>query len=97
MEQPWTIGRKPGDNTICIRGDKTVSSMHCRLEVYNDRLFLIDLGSKNRTYYKPKRTKKNKAWYLPQKGSQPLTSGDVFYVGYTCFEVVVYDSNFGLV
>ena len=96
MEQPWIIGRKPGENTICIRGDKTVSSMHCRLEVQNERLYLLDLGSKNRTYYQPARGKKY-AGYLPQKGYQLLTSGDAFYVGYTGFEIVVFDSNYGIV
>ncbi len=97
MEQPWVIGRKPGKNTICIRGDKTVSSVHCRLEVQNERLYLVDMGSKNRTYYQPARGKKNRAGYLPQKSYQLLTSGDAFYVGYTGFEVVIFDSNYGIV
>ena len=96
-EQPWIIGRKPGDNTICIRGDKTVSSVHCKLEVYNERLFLVDLGSKNLTYYCSARSKKRQMVHLPQRGSQMLTTGDVFYVGYTAFEVTVYDSNAGIV
>jgi len=96
MEQPWTIGRKPGENTLCIRGDNTVSSLHCRLMVSNERLFLVDLGSKNRTYYQPAKSKK-KAWYLPQKGYAALTTGDKFYVGYTCFEIAIFDSNYGIV
>lgn len=97
MENPWTIGRKPGENTICIRGDKTVSSVHCGLQVQNDCLYLVDLGSKNRTYYVPARGRKNSAWYLPQKGYQALTTGDIFYVGHTAFEVTIYDSNYGIV
>ena len=95
MEKPWTIGRKPGENTICIRGDKTVSSIHCGLQVQNEVLYLVDLGSKNRTYYVPARGRN--AWYLPQKGYQALTTGDVFYVGHTAFEVTIYDSNYGIV
>lgn len=97
MDVPWTIGRKPGEHTICIRGDSTVSSLHCRLIAQNGGVYLVDLGSKNRVYYKPSRSKKNKAWYLPQKGAQLLKSEDIFYVGYTGFEVTVFDSNYGIV
>ena len=97
MDSPWTIGRKPGNNTICIRGDKTVSSYHCRLEVSNERLYLVDLGSKNLTFYKPATSKKNTAVPLQSQGYCVLTSGDTFYVGFTSFEVTVFDSNYGLV
>lgn len=98
MDNYWDIGRKPGDHTICIRGDKTVSSLHCRLIVQNEQLTLVDMGSKNLTYYQPGRGKyKNKAWHLPQKGSQVLSTGDRFYVGYTTFGVTVFDSNYGII
>lgn len=98
MDNYWDIGRQPGVNTICIRGDKTVSSLHCRLIVQNERLTLIDLGSKNFTYYQPGKGKfKNKVWHLPQKGSQILTTGDRFYVGYTTFSVTVFDSTYGII
>lgn len=96
MENPWFIGRKPGPNTICIRGDKTISSIHCSLQVQSDRVFLVDMGSKNLTYYQPVRGAKQ-AWHLPQRGAQMLTTGDRFYVGYTCFEVIIYDSNYGII
>ena len=39
----------------------------------------------------------HKIGYLPQKSYQLLTSGDAFYVGYTGFEVVIFDSNYGIV
>lgn len=98
MDHYWDIGRKPGEHTICIRGDKTVSALHCRLIVQNERLTLVDMGSKNLTYYQPGKGKfKKKAWHLPQKGSQMLTTGDRFYVGYTSFEVTVFDSSYGIV
>ncbi len=98
MDNYWDIGRKSGEHTICIRGDKTVSALHCRLVVQNERLTLIDQGSKNLTYYQPGKGKyKKKAWHLPQKGSQILTTGDRFYVGYTTFSVTVFDSSYGIV
>lgn len=98
MDNYWNIGRKPGEYTICIRGDRTVSSLHCRLIVHNERLTLVDLGSKNLTYYQPGKGKyKKNAWHLPQKGSQILTTGDRFYVGYTTFSVTVYDSSYGII
>lgn len=98
MKSPWIIGRKPGDNAICIRGDKTVSSVHCMLKAQNDMLYLVDMGSKNSILYKPVRGTYSKSGvYLPQKGVQVLTTGDVFFVGFTSFEVTVFDSSRGII
>lgn len=98
MDNYWDIGRKPGEHIICIRGDKTVSALHCRLMVENERLTLMDMGSKNLTYYQPGSGQfRKKAWHLPQKGRQILTTGDRFYVGYTAFSVTVFDSSYGIV
>ncbi|MDD6619659.1 MAG: FHA domain-containing protein [Eubacteriales bacterium] len=97
MDEAWMIGRKPGKNTICIRGDKTVSSFHCMLRADNGVLYLVDAGSKNSTFYKPKRASASGGWYVPKKSAQPLTTGDSFIVGYTTFEVTVYDSAIGII
>lgn len=97
MEEAWMIGRRPGKNTICIRGDKTVSSFHCMLKADNGVLYLVDAGSKNSTFYKPKKALSSAGWYIPKKGEQALKTGDSFIIGYTTFEVTVYDSAIGIV
>lgn len=97
MQQPWIIGRKPGEHVICIRGDKTVSSSHCMIREKNNQIYLVDMGSKNPVLYKPKSKIGNKGLYLRSKAAHLLTTGDVFCVGYTSFKVTVFDSGRGIV
>lgn len=98
MKTPWTIGRKPGENAICIRGDRTVSTVHCMLKQQNGTLYLVDMGSKNSTMYRPASGPYSKTGvYIPQKGAQPLTTGDAFCVGFTTFEVTVFESSRGII
>lgn len=98
MKSPWVIGRKPGDNAICIIGDKTVSSVHCMLKAQDNKLYLVDMGSKNSTLYVPAKGPYSKSGVcLPQKGAQQLTTGDSFIVGFTSFQVTIYDSSIGII
>ena len=44
------IGRSATSTDICIDYDQSVSGKHCAIEMRNDRFYLIDLQSSNKTY-----------------------------------------------
>jgi diguanylate cyclase (GGDEF)-like protein len=65
-----TLGRK-GDNDIVII-DESASRLHAEIEVRDDRVVILDLGSTNGTFVNQKRLTE----------PQPLRSGDQIRIGY---------------
>lgn len=50
IERKIVIGRSAANTDICIDYDQSVSGKHCAIEMRNDRFYLIDLQSSNKTY-----------------------------------------------
>ena len=50
IERRIVIGRSAANTDICIDYDQSVSGKHCAIEMRNDKFYLIDLQSSNKTY-----------------------------------------------
>ena len=50
IDKKIVIGRSAGSTDICIDYDQSVSGKHCAIEMRNNRFYLIDLQSSNKTY-----------------------------------------------
>ena len=50
IERRIVIGRSATNTDICIDYDQSVSGKHCAIEMRNDKFYLIDLQSSNKTY-----------------------------------------------
>lgn len=50
IDKRIVIGRSASSTDVCIDYDQSVSGKHCAIEMRNDRCYLIDLQSSNKTY-----------------------------------------------
>ena len=50
IEHKIVVGRTAAVTDICIDYDKSVSGRHCAIEKRNNKFYLVDLGSSNKTY-----------------------------------------------
>lgn len=55
MEENLKIGRCAEENDWVIEDDPTISHKHCCIEQREDKLYIIDLNSKNGTYVNDRR------------------------------------------
>lgn len=72
----FVIGRS-AENVMLVINDKCVSSRHCCLNVYNDRLFISDCNSSNHTFLNGKMI----------TDITELRSGDTIKIGNTFLKV----------
>lgn len=77
------IGRNRSGNQIMIQ-DKTVSGSHCCVFLYENQVYLQDMGSTNGTWIC------RMFWKTQVTQPYPLSSGDKFYVGDVKFQIKIF-------
>lgn len=50
LKSELVVGRNPQKSQVIIADDPTVSSKHCKFYVFDDKVYLMDLGSTNGTF-----------------------------------------------
>ena len=50
LKNELVVGRNPQKSQVIIADDPTVSSKHCKFYVFDDKVYLMDLGSTNGTF-----------------------------------------------
>ena len=50
LKNELIVGRNPQKSQVIIADDPTVSSKHCKFYVFDDKVYLMDLGSTNGTF-----------------------------------------------
>lgn len=55
LKDQVTLGRNPQHCNIAIADDLAVSGMHCKIYIYEGKIYVMDLGSTNGTYVNGKK------------------------------------------
>ncbi len=79
-----TIGRLSGANTIVIR-DEFISGLHAEISVFDDRIFVKDIGSTNGTFVNGVK--------VQPAGQHEVSIGDEVTIGHAVMRLEVVDDE----
>lgn len=87
LEKGIRIGRDK-HNELCIK-DETISKFHCKIQLLDGEVWIVDLGSSNHTIIKRKGTR----CILNQGERQKLNTKDKIILGELQFKVILFYIN----
>lgn len=87
-EKVITFGRNPKTSDVCLR-DPLVSLTHCTIFKSQDKVWIKDMGSSNKTIVKRKRNK----CVLENEEALELKNKDIFQIGEVSFRVKLFYIN----